>query len=53
MGLHLRWRPLIHPLNAATNPAATLHSDCGRGLVPKDAESVGREDKPLLDFSSK
>ena len=33
--------------------AATLHSDCGRGLVPKDAESMGREDKPLLDFSSK
>jgi hypothetical protein len=24
-----------------------------RGLVPKDAESMGREDKPLLDFSSK
>ena len=41
------------PRNAATYPAATLHSDCGRGLVPKDAESMGREDKPLLDFSSK
>ena len=52
-GLNLRWRPLIHPRNAATYPAATLHSDCGRGLVPKDAESMGREDKPLLDFSSK
>ena len=51
-GLNLRWRPLIHPRNAATYPAATLHSDCGRGLVPKDAESMGREDKPLLDFSS-
>ncbi len=49
-GLNLRWRPLIHPRNAATYPAATLHSDCGRGLVPKDAESMGREDKPLLDF---
>ena len=49
----LRWRPLIHPRNAATYPAATLHSGCGRGLVPKDAESMGREDKPLLDFSSK
>jgi hypothetical protein len=34
-------------------PVATLHRDCGRWLVPKDAESMGREDKPLLDFSSK
>jgi hypothetical protein len=25
----------------------------GRGLVPKDAESMGREDKPLLDYSNK
>ncbi len=33
------------------NPAATLYSDCGGGLVPKDAESMGREDEPLLDFS--
>jgi hypothetical protein len=41
------------PLNAAIYRAATLHSDCGRGLVPKDAESMGREGKPLLDFSSK
>jgi hypothetical protein len=24
-----------------------------RGIDPKDAESMGREDKPLLDFSSK
>jgi hypothetical protein len=34
-------------------PAAILHSDRGRALVPKDAESMGREDKPLPDFSSK
>ena len=53
MNESLRWRPLIHPRNAAIYPAAILHSDCGRGLVPKDAESMGREDKPLLDFSSK
>ena len=52
-GLNLRWRSLIHPRNAATYPVVTLHSDCGRGLVPKDAESMGREDKPLLDFISK
>jgi len=38
---------------AAFDAAATLHSDCGRGLVPKDAEPMGREDKPLLDFSGK
>src|SRR5262245_25182710 len=35
--LILRWQSLIHPRNAATYPAATLYSDCGRGLVPKDA----------------
>jgi hypothetical protein len=35
---------------AATYPAATLHSDCGRRLVSKDTESMGREDKPLLDL---
>src|SRR5262249_52424679 len=52
-GLNLTWRPLMHPRNAATYRAAAQHSDCGRGLVPKDAESMGREDKPLLDFSSK
>ena len=52
-GLNLRWRPLIRPRNAATYPAATLNSDCGRGLAPKDAASMGRGDKPLLDFSSK
>src|SRR5580693_4725914 len=45
-GLNLRWRPLIHPRNAATHTAATLYSDCGGGLVPEDAESMGREDKP-------
>jgi len=49
-GPNLWWRPLIHPRNATTYPAATLHSDCGRGLVPKDAESMGREDNPLLRF---
>ncbi len=53
MNESLRWRPLVHPRNGAIYPAATLHSDWGRGLVPKDAESMGREDKPLLAFSSK
>jgi hypothetical protein len=43
---------LILSLNAATYPAATRYSDCGGELVPKDAESLGREDKPLLDLSS-
>ena len=37
----------------AHSSAAILYSDCGRGLVPKDAEVIGREDMPLLDFSSK
>jgi hypothetical protein len=53
MNESLRWRPLIHPEMPLSTPGAILHSDCGRGLVPKDAESMGREDKPLLDFSSK
>jgi hypothetical protein len=30
-----------------------LHSGCGRGQVPKDAESTGREDNPLLISSRK
>jgi hypothetical protein len=38
------------PRNAATYPAATLYSELRRGLVPKDAESMRREGKPLLDF---
>ena len=52
-GLNLRWRPLIHPRNAATTPAATFTQRLRSRGVPKDAESMGREDKPLLDFSSK
>jgi hypothetical protein len=33
-------------------PRLLYIANCGRGLVPKDAESMGRE-KPLLDFSNK
>ena len=42
----------MHLENAATYPAATLYSELRRGLVPKDAESMGPEGKPLLDFNS-
>ena len=48
--LNLRWRPLIHPRNAVTYPAATLHSDCGRGLVPKDAASMGPRGQAFARF---
>jgi len=33
-------------------PTPRLYSELGRGLVPKDAESMGREGKPVLDFNS-
>jgi hypothetical protein len=46
----LKSRPLMHPRNAATYPAATLCSELRRALVPKGAESMRREGKPLLDF---
>ena len=49
----LRWRPLIHPRHALPTPQLLYIANCGRGLVPKDAESMGREGKPLLDFNSK
>jgi len=41
------------PPNAATYPAATLYSELRSRFVPKDAESMGREGKLLLDFNSK
>jgi hypothetical protein len=34
------------------SPRLLYTANCGRGLVPKDGESMGREGKPLLDFNS-
>ena len=52
-GIELKVATAHPPSNADTYRAAILYSDCGRGLVSKDAESMGREDEPLLDFSTK
>jgi hypothetical protein len=42
--------PLIPAASAQAQPSP---ANCGRGLVPKDAESTGREGNPLLDFNCK
>jgi hypothetical protein len=42
----------MDPRNVVTYRRNSIQRLCVGGPVPKDAESVGREDKPLLDFSS-
>jgi len=49
--LNLRWRPLITS-KCRYHPHGYFTQRLRSRLVPKDAESMGREDKPLLDFSS-
>jgi hypothetical protein len=39
--------------DAPVGPRLLYTANCCRGLVPKDAESMGREREPLLDFNSK
>lgn len=50
--LSLSWRPLI-TIEIPLPKPAILHSDCGRGMGAEDAESMGYENKPLLDYSNK
>jgi hypothetical protein len=50
--MYLRSRRLMHLEMPLPTPRLLYTANCGRGVVPKDAESMGREGKPLLDFNS-